>query len=77
MALARQNVPVIKGHRIAVQVPFANHCGLVTAALQGFGDRPLRLIESFAGVSQEAVLVAVFASQDTGSRGAADRIGTK
>ena len=71
-ALSRQDRPVIEPGRVAAEVPFADHAGIVAGCLQILGDRWLRAVELVK--HGRAVLVAVLAGQDRGAARRADRV---
>lgn len=58
-------------------MPLSNDSRLIARALQGFGNRPLRLIKRLSRVSHESVYVAVLASENTRAGRAANRVGAK
>ena len=67
---------MIETRRVGAQVPFPEDRGPVTHLLEELGKGHLVGIESVP-VSLEAILVAVFARQDTGPAWATDRGGAK
>ena len=73
-ALRHQNAPEVEALRVGVQMPLADHGRLVAGVVQQLGEGLLRAVEG-ARVVREAVLVAVFARQDAGARGARDGVG--
>ena len=74
IALADQDVPVIKASRVGGQVPLPDHRRLVTRLAQQFREGLLRAIEGMR-VVDEAILVAMLTRQHTGPTGSADGIG--
>ena len=69
------DIPVIKPHRIAVQVPFTNDSSLIARPLQKTGERLLLAIEGTRPfITVESVCVAVEAGEQCRSARSADRI---
>ena len=74
-ALPRQNFPPVETHRIATQVPFADHPGVVATLLQQSRNRHAVAVEAIE--DRHAVDVRVLSSQDCRTTGRADRVGRK
>lgn len=74
-ALAGQDFPIVKTGRVAAQMPFADHASVIAGSLEILGDGRLGAVEPIE--RGNAVQVAVFAGEDRGPAGAADRIDAK
>ena len=71
VALSRDNLPVIKTGRQALEMPFAHQCGLVTDFLQQFRESLLRTVEYAGGIIIEFIGTAMFSCYHAGAAGTA------
>src|SRR6185369_6840275 len=74
-ALPRQDGPVIKTLRVALQMPFADHAGVITGALQFPGDIPLTAVELIE--DRDAIAVGVFSGENARAAWGADGVDGK
>ena len=74
VSLACENIPVVEARRIARQVPFPHHAGLIAGFLQQFGEGLLAAVKG-ARVVGEPVLMTVLAREQAGSRRSRERVG--
>jgi hypothetical protein len=68
-----EDFPHVEAGWIALQVPLADHCGLVAGLLQHLGKRRLTAVETVA-VAKKPVEMAVLAGQHHSAARAADRV---
>ena len=68
---------MVKSNGRRIQMPLSDDGRRISTCLQGFRNRPLSLVKSFARIAHEAILVTMFASQYAGARWPTDRIRTK
>jgi len=74
-ALALEDLPEVEPGRVAVEVPLADHGGLVAGGLQQLRERRLGTVEDGVRVVVETIPVGILASQDHRAARATDRIG--
>src|SRR5207245_1043032 len=70
--LARENVPIIEPGRVAGEMPFADHAGVIASLLEHLGNGGLPPIEAVE--DGHAVDMAVFAGENGGATWSADGI---
>ena len=75
-ALAREDLPIIETSRVRIEMPLAEHDGLVAGALQMLRKSGLRTVEAVS-VAEEPIEMTVLAGKDRGAGRAADRIGAE
>ena len=72
--LPQEDLPEVETGRVGVEVPLADHRGLVTGGLQEFRERRLGPVEDGVGVVVETVPVGILAGQDHRAARAADGV---
>src|SRR5690242_3962400 len=72
LPLPWQNIPIIKTGGIALQMPLADHAGVITGGLQHFGNGRLAAVETIE--DSDAVDMAVFSGENRRAARGADGI---
>ena len=71
-ALARQDLPGVEPYRIAAEMPFADHSGVVAALLQQTRKSDARAVEAVE--NRHAVQMRILSRQNRGAARRADRV---